>query len=261
MPEPSLEGAIQPIARALEILCALNRQPYATLQELHDLTALPKPTLHRLLATLRVLGYVDRNQDRGVYRLSAKVQLLSAGFGERSLITTVGSAILRAATREIQWPLALGTLDGTEIVVRYSTMPYSPCAVRTTTVNNRHKLFGSAMGTAYLAHCGAEERGILLERTAQTDESIAHLARDEDHVRDLVLRVRSRGFGLRRGTERDESATMAVPIVVGDHLAGVVSLTMFRRSLTSAASRRYLPVLNDVAKRVAERVGQAGHDE
>lgn len=252
-----MESAIQPIARALAILCAVNRRHYATLQELNDDTGLPKPTIHRILSTLRQQGYIARDPDRGIYRLTAKVQLLSSGFNERSLITEIAVDILRSVTRKIQWPLALGTLDGTEVVVRCSTMPYSPCAVRATTVNNRHKLLGTAMGTAYLAYCSREERNILLGLVAQMENSAGEMARDARFVRQVLAQTRNRGYGLREGALRDDSATIAVPVLNAGHVAGVVSLTMFKRALTETALKRYPPILQDVAYEIAERIQQS----
>jgi IclR family transcriptional regulator, mhp operon transcriptional activator len=248
------DPTIQPIARALSVLCAVNRRHNATLQELAHDTGLPKPTIHRILVTLRHQGYIARDPDRSIYRPTAKVQLLSAGFNERSRITEVATRLLRTVTREIQWPLALGTLDRTEIVVDCSTMPYSPCAVRTTTVTNRHPLIGSAMGSAYLAFCPREERNILLGLLAQTDDELGDRARDRGFVHDLVSRVRSRGFGLREGGIHDDSATMAVPVCVDDRVAGVVSLTMFKGSLNHEALNRYPPILRKVADRISERL-------
>jgi IclR family mhp operon transcriptional activator len=39
------------------------------------------------------------------------------------------------------------------IVVRFSTMPYSPLAVQTTTLGHRYGFFDSAIGRVYLAFC------------------------------------------------------------------------------------------------------------
>jgi IclR family mhp operon transcriptional activator len=252
------DPTIQPIARALTILCAVNRRHYATLQELTGDTGLPKPTIYRILATLRNQGYVARDPDRGVYRLTSKVQLLSAGFDERSLITEVATNLLRTVTREIQWPLALGTLEGTEVVVRTSTMPYSPCAVRATTVNNRHPLIGSAMGSAYLAFCGREEREMLVGLISRSEGPLGNMARDSRLVADLVGSVRQRGYGLREGGLCDDSATLAVPVLKDGHVSGVVSLTMFRRSMTDAALIRYPPILRKVAQSISERLSNRG---
>lgn len=245
---------IQPVARALAVLRALNRRPYATLQELYDDTTLPKPTIHRILVTLRHEGYIARDPVRGIYRLTANVRHLSAGFGERSLITDVGADILKSVTRKIRWPLAIGTLDGTEIVVRYSTMPYSPYATKSTTVNNRHPLLGTAMGMAYLAYCSPRECQSLLFEVTRGDSATAEMARDTGFVHHAIAQTRARGFGLREGKHRDETATIAVPVLSSDHVMGVISLTMFRNSLTEDSLRRLPPILKKVAQCVATRI-------
>ena len=248
------EAVIQPIARAFNVLRALNRRPYATLQQLHDDTALPKPTIHRILVTLRQEGYIARDPVRSIYRLTAKVRNLSSGFGERSLITDIGADIITAVTREIRWPLAIGTLDGTEVVVRYSTMPDSPYAVRNTTVDHRHSLLETAMGMAYLAHCSQEERELLLNEVSKSGTSAAKMARDATFVAHILRQTRERGFAVREGSHRDESATIAVPVLSADHVTGVISLTMFRNCLTEAALMRYAPILRNVAHAVADRI-------
>ena len=253
---PAATGG-QLIIRTLDILRALNRRSFVTLQGLWEDTGLPKPTIHRILGTLCEQGYVARDPVRGVYRLTARVQLLSAGYSERSRITDVGAGILRAVTQDIRWPLALGTLERTEVVVRYSTMPFSPWAVKATTVNNRHRLLGTAMGTAYLAACTAEERDTLLDMVRQGDDPVAMLARDTAHVASVVARTRQRGFGLREAGPNGDSTSIAVPITASGQVAGVVSLTMFRRSLTEQALRRYPPILRDVSRRIAAQLEDA----
>ena len=254
------EGSGRPIIRALDILCALNRRSFATLQELFVETELPKPTIHRILGTLREQGYVERDPARGIYRLTARVQLLSAGFSERCRVTQVGAAILREVTQAIRWPLAIGTLDAPEMVVRYSTMPFSPWAVRATTVNNRHKLLGTAMGTAYLTACGEQEREELLDLVRQGEGPVATLARDGAHVAQVIAATTQRGFGLREAGPHSDSTSIAVPIIAAGNVAGVVSLTMFRRSLTQAAIERYPPILRNVAARIAIRLQGAADD-
>ena len=53
---------------------------------------------------------------RQEYRLTAKVLELGAGYTEKSLIVEVGAPIAMRVTRQIKWPLAIGTLDGASIV-------------------------------------------------------------------------------------------------------------------------------------------------
>ena len=98
----------------------------------------------------------------------------------QSLIVDVGAPIILQVTKKIKWPLAIGVLDGDAMVVRYSTMPYSPLAVQATTLGHRLGLLESAMGLAYLAFCDDDERTILLNmlRTASPKGNFA----DDDDV-------------------------------------------------------------------------------
>jgi len=200
---------------------------------------------------------VARDPVRGVYRLTAQVQLLSAGYSERCRVTELGAGLLREATEQIRWPLAIGTLDGTEMVVRYSTMPFSPWAVRTTTVNNRHPLLGSAMGAAYLLGCSPAEQEVLLQLLHAEDGPAAAIARDPARVGRIIARTRRDGYGLRQAGPADDSSSIAVPVHAGRNVVGVISLTVFRRSMTAKALELFPPILRDLASRLGTKLTDA----
>jgi len=256
---PTVEADVagRPIIRALNLLRALNSRSYATIQQLFVDTGLPKPTIHRILGTLCKQGFVARDPVRGVYRLTAQVQLLSAGYSERCRVTELGAGLLREATEQIRWPLAIGTLDGTEMVVRYSTMPFSPWAVRTTTVNNRHPLLGSAMGAAYLLGCSPAEQEVLLQLLRAEDGPAAATARDPARVGRIIARTRRDGYGLRQAGPADDSSSIAVPVHAGRNVVGVISLTVFRRSMTAKALELFPPILRDLASRLGTKLTDA----
>jgi DNA-binding IclR family transcriptional regulator len=44
---------VQSVVRALDVLDALNRRPISTIDDLHGQTGIPKPSIVRLLQTLR----------------------------------------------------------------------------------------------------------------------------------------------------------------------------------------------------------------
>lgn len=247
-------GERRPIARALEVLALLNRRPVSTLAQLHEDSGWAKSTLVRLLDSLGDCGFVVRDEVRSLYRLTARVRELSAGFGEDCLVTDVASGLLRQVTAEIQWPLAIGTLQGVEMVVRYSTMPFSPMALKPTTTANRHSLLTSAMGTTYLAHCPPEERAFLLAALQRAQRPDSELAGDEAAVDALLKTVAARGYGLRRSATRADGSSVAVPILSQGHLAGVLSMTVFT-TLIDQVINEHLGVLRRTAEEISRRLG------
>ena len=199
--------SIRAISRAMQLLRTMNMQLESSLQSLHLQTGLPKPTIFRILRTLRQEGYVHTVGDGGHYRLTSKVKELGAGYTEKSAIVDVGSPVVLSLTREIQWPLAIGTLDGDAIVVRYSTMPYSPLAVHATTLGQRLGLLDTAMGRVYLAFCPANERTMLLQllRNAAPNGLIG----EERHLADELELVRRHGYAVRKPNAQRSSATVS----------------------------------------------------
>lgn len=108
---------IRSVTRALDVLAAMNRHAFCSLETLHQQTRIPRPTLVRILETLQSKGMVSRAPPYGTYCLTAE-----------------------ALTRKIKWPLALAVPDYDAVVVRYSTIPHSPLALLHSTLNLRVSL-------------------------------------------------------------------------------------------------------------------------
>lgn len=247
--------AVRSVSRALDLLRLMNRRAHWNLHSLHRAALLPKPTVYRLLSTLRQAGYVQTEPGTGNYRLTARVAELAAGYTERSLLIDVGGPIALGVTRRIRWPLAIGTLDENVVVVRYSTMPASPLAVHSTTLGHRLGLLESAMGFAYLAFCPDAERAILLEvlRDAVPRKAMP----DEKWIDAQLTLTRRRGYGLRLPQPGGNSATLAVPVPGEEEVLGVLSMTTFGRSMTSATIARHVPVLQQTARDIGLAVREA----
>lgn len=71
---------VESVRRAFALLEELNRQRINSVQHLHEVTALPKSTIVRLLETLRLLGYVANDPRQGGYQVTSGVRALSSGF-------------------------------------------------------------------------------------------------------------------------------------------------------------------------------------
>jgi IclR family mhp operon transcriptional activator len=249
-----MSDAIGPVVRALEVLRAMNHQPQNTLLGLHHATGLPKSTLHRLLATLRREGYVRIDVVRGRYTLTAKVRELSEGYTEQEGVVDIAAPVLRGITRSTGLPLAIGVLEQGRIVVRYSSMPYSPIGSEHSTIGHAHDLLRSGMGQAFLAWCSDTQRTRLMQRllldTSDTDGSASLEAR----LREAVVATRARGYGLRPAEGRGGSATLALPVVLSGDVVAVLSLTTFGALLVREGLKECLAVLHGCRDDVIQRL-------
>lgn len=249
-------GHIRSIARALRLLHAMNEKQPCTIAELQVATGLPKPTVFRILTTLEDEGYVRNEGGFGRYRITEKTRRLGAGYGDNSLLIDIGAPHLLAVTRNIKWPLALGILDRDAIVVRYSTMPYSPLAVQATTLGHRLPLLETAMGQTYLAFCEPGEQKILREILLSGASGDGEVT--VEMIDSLVVQVRRRGYGLRLPRASGSSATMAVPIMLEERILGVLSMTTFGSVMNEKLLATYLPVLRNTAGTIVDAIAEHG---
>ncbi|HSW05808.1 DNA-binding transcriptional regulator [Aquabacterium sp.] len=247
------------VVRALQLLRALNREPVSTIDTLHKHTALPKPTIVRLLRTLESEGLVKHAPQYGAYYLTAEVNALSSGYHSEPRIVEASAAIADALTQALKWPVSVAVQDGDAMIVRYSTIPNSPLSFFHSTINMRLSLLTQALGRAYLAFCDPLAQQALLELLAQTGQSDAERAVEPAGIRHLLAQVRAQGYALRDPRVRPESSTIAVPIFEGGRVIATIGLTWFSSALTVAqAVERFLPPLQQAAADIAlalERLG------
>jgi IclR helix-turn-helix domain len=100
---------IRSVARAFQVLRLINEQHGLTLHNIHILSGLPKPTVFRLLHTLKHEGYIEPDGIRGVFRVAGKSLELCAGYTERMLIVKMprqSLSRLRRKSSDGPWPSA-----------------------------------------------------------------------------------------------------------------------------------------------------------
>ena len=251
----SAAPAIRSVVRAVELLQALNRRPVSTLDFLHLQTRLPKPSIVRMMQTLQRCGLVQHAPQHGAYYLSSGVLALSHGYHSEPMVVEASAALLDALTLRLKWPLAIAMLEDFSMVVRYSTIPLSPLALRHSTLNVSLSLVSRAMGRAYLAFCPSDQRAALLRALATSASPEDEPARDVEAMQALLDGVRSQGFAMRHPGVWPASNTLAVPVLGNNGVACSLGLTYFASTMSPAqAVERYLPELQNVARKIEARL-------
>lgn len=228
---------VNSVVRALQILKEVNRQGIATVNSLYLETAIPRPTIVRMLETLMHERYVVRDNMCGGYRVTHQVSELSEGFRGISRVIEIARPLAIGLTRQIKWPIGLGVLDGEAIEIQYWTGTISPFAHTNTVLGNRPDLLKSAMGRAYMAYCGDAERESHIARLRrQNSKDFGRV--EEDVFRHLLRHVRRTGYAVRDPrTEPSRMTTFGVPIVEHGSVEAVMSVSFFTSAVAHAEIR------------------------
>jgi IclR family transcriptional regulator, mhp operon transcriptional activator len=241
---------IRSVVRALEVLQALNRQAVSTLDMLYEQTRIPKPTIVRMLQTFEGRGVVKHAPQHGAYYLTSGVRSLTCGYHSEPMIVEAAAPLMDALTLRVKWPTAIAVLDNHAMVVRYSTIPLSPLALKHSTINVRLSLVSRATGRAYLAFCSPEQQDTLLAALAQSSAPEDEGAQDPQALRRILAEVREAGYALRKPQVVPASNTLAVPVFDSHGVAASLGLTFFASTLQP----RYLTELQGVAAEIGERL-------
>lgn len=249
---------VRGLARGLDVLKALNRLPggVGATTQLSKLCGLDRTTTKRLLETLRGQGLVRRGERDGQYTLTFEVRRLSEGFEDETWVSQVATPMMQAAVRELVWPCDLGTVDGGFMVVRESTHRWSMLSQHHAMIGEHMPLLVTALGRAYLAACGPDERAGLLEMLRRRDDWIGEQARDAASVVRTIRDTQRRGYAYNDGewTREASFAGVAVPVLSGARVLAAVNLVFPKAAVKKAdLEARFVPAL----RRLAESIGKS----
>jgi IclR family acetate operon transcriptional repressor len=141
---------VRVLQKTLDILEAIKREGSGLgLAEMARSVAMPKATVYRILATLEIRGYLDRDPSGG-YRLSDKLFSLQQTDSPVPRLVRIAPPIMEELAEKCRETVNLGMLDGGEVVV-IATVE-SPQSVRMASkVGNRRCFHTTAIGKAILA--------------------------------------------------------------------------------------------------------------
>jgi IclR family mhp operon transcriptional activator len=235
---------VRAIKRGLDVLVALNQERNATVATLSQRTSLHRTTVYRVLETLEQLGFVRRGLGDESFRLTRQVCTLSDGFDASERIASVASPYLDELLDEVLWPSSVATPGADAMIIRETTHGRSEWFVHDVSVGTRSPVLTTAMGRAYLAFCGAQERAEILDTIARSDAAEAPLARDERYVNRVLETTRASGYGLSFGDTEAAFGSVALPIQTEERVVGCINVVFFTSSVPrQAAVRNFVPAL------------------
>jgi IclR family mhp operon transcriptional activator len=246
---------VRALNRGLEVLTELNRLERAAINTLAAAVGLPRTTTYRILETLRLAGYVERDAHDDCYRPTIMVRALSDGFDDEALIAHIAKPLLATLGEQIVWPVSVATPSGSNMMIRETTDATSPLALERYSAGVRLPMLASAAGRAYLAFCGAAQREALLDMLARSSLPEDRLARNRIEVERLLNETRTQGFGMAHRARRvSEETSLAIPMRARDRILATVTVRYAATAVPlRTAVEQFLPKMREFVHKIEAR--------
>lgn len=252
---PSRSVEVASVRKALEILCAFNREsPSLTVSELSRRLAIPKSTVHNLLRTLQSLDFLAQDPVDKQFRLGPRVFELGLVFSHITQLVAVAHPRLRRLAELTRETVKLATLSSGEVLILAAAE--SPFQLHTRgDVGRRAPVHCTSLGKAMLASLPDSE---ILEIVAHqglapfTAKTITSLASLEAEVR----RIRTRGYAI--DWEENEAGVACVAASIPDpqgRLVAAISISGPVSRINEDSLAGLGTKVLDVARSIAESLG------
>jgi DNA-binding IclR family transcriptional regulator len=237
------------IDKALDLLFHLHGQAAAPgLSQIARALDWPKSTTHRVLATLRARGVVERDA-RGGYRPGFALLALGLGALEREPVAVAARPVIEALAEQLGETIFLASARAGRLLVidKCEGPGFLRAAPR---VGSEIPVHATAIGKLYLAFAPGAVAGALDATpgfTTSTRTDAAALRADVDAAR-------RHGWAINDEEWISGLTGIAAPVCRGEHLQGAIAVTGPSARFAGAARQRFTGATVDAATRIGRRL-------
>jgi DNA-binding IclR family transcriptional regulator len=209
----------------LEVMARTARP--LSLAEMAEECRMPKPTVYRILHSLRDLGYVDQKDRGGAYQLSGRLASLRE-YGRDEAVRDEALPLMERLHAEFDETVNLGLLEG--IYIRYAHVIDTTQALRWIVKPGARDMFHTtALGRAIVAQLPLELQSRLLAKVCAQLPARTRAATRQKLERELAA-TRERGYALEEQETVEGVACVAASLApMGETLAAIsVSVPVHR---------------------------------
>jgi IclR family mhp operon transcriptional activator len=265
-----MTDTVRGLERGLQVLEILRSTATSSLQELHERTRISKPSLLRILATLRKHGLVSRRLADGRYRFS-DFRLIGRRSDRYDGVAEAAVPILDRLCQKVLWPSDLMVPAGDHMERRETSQAYSPFFPHRTYRNRVGQPVGwllTGVGRAYLAFCPDGEKERILRRLRDSKKPEDQLARHPKRLEQILTETRASGYATRDsaftggsygGPPHDDGlASIAVPLLGRRRVYGSLNILWIRSAFTvEQFAARHVADLQKAAREIVEALQQS----
>ncbi len=218
--EQNRNHSVQVLNRCFAIWEAIaNNQGEASLATLSKVLAIPHSTIHRILASLIQLGYVEQNPQNGYYRLGLKILRFSNIILEKLDLRKIGQMHLHELMQTTGETANLVVLDGDEVV--YVEKAESQASVRVfSLIGKRAPVHTTGAGKILLSEMAQPDIIGILKRKGMSKLTSYSIDTIQTFLDELEL-VRKQGYAF--DNEECELGARCIAAPVRNHLGRIIA--------------------------------------
>jgi IclR family transcriptional regulator, mhp operon transcriptional activator len=254
---------IRGLERGLAVLQALHTKPACSLQDLNQLTRIPKPSLLRILRTLEQSGWAARRLADGRYRVGTHFDQVASTRDRYDPLAEAAGSVLERLCRTLSWPSDLMVPAGDHMEIRESSRGHSPFLINRDQIGHPVPWLASAVGRAYLAFCPEKELKQIIATLRKSTLRDDRPARDPKQLDAILSEVRLKGYATRDPSHTggayggpnfvDGLAAIAVPVMKGRRVYGAINLLWIKTAFPiDEFASVHLPALKAAAREIVE---------
>jgi len=251
---------VESLRKGLEVMEAFTAaRPKLRLQEVTDLTGLPKATTYRMLRTLISLGYVRYDSVSAYFELRPRVMALGFTVLSSLDLRDTSQPFLEDFSRASGQNVNLGILDGLEVVYVGRVKQHSNLDLDLS-VGSRLPAVVSSMGRAILAHTPGPRLDEFIGRLLEDEQYAEMVGPDGSILREKLAQARQDGYALNDQETFSGLRAAGAPVFNAQgEVEGAVSVAVF----TQITSREELleemvPRLLQTARDISQARGYLG---
>ncbi|MGN0934231.1 helix-turn-helix domain-containing protein [Falsigemmobacter intermedius] len=241
--------SVRALRRGIEILRLINAEPGLRESDIAKRTAIPRPTVYRLMETLEELHLVTRSPSDERWRPTVHTRALTSGYRDDGGISAAALPHMTRLGRQILWPIDLVSFHDYAMLVRESTHNSSPFSIDVGMAGRLLPVTETAGGRAWLAWCPEEERDMILAGIEARSKEAGGMNFDRRAFGHILDRVRHLGLGFRVEGFRNHTMSLSAPIRAEGRILACLTIVWIASALDfeTALDRYRGPLLETVA--------------
>jgi DNA-binding IclR family transcriptional regulator len=247
---------IQAVDRALSILDLFGEhESELKITDISLRMGLHKSTVHSLLKTLQMHGYIDQNLENGKYKLGLKL-IERGNFVIHGLdVRTITKKHLLDLSHKTGQTAHLVILDGKEGVY-IDKVEGSSGVVMYSRIGRRVPIHSSAVGKILVAYKSNEEICDLLKGYEYVIHTPNTIANEQDFLKELA-NVRSVGYAM--DNQENEPGVRCVAVPIRNHMQQVSAAVSMSTPLSGISDDKFDEVLTLLRQAADEISGKMGY--